>query len=129
MIQFAALSPEVIERVVDKFILELDAQLNEKRVFIQLTPAARAYLATKGYDPTFGARPMARLIQVEIKRVLADEILFGRLRDGGKVEIDAAGGALTFAYTPAEPSAASAQTEEPDEVEEADAGDGSAGER
>ena len=70
--------------------MELDAQLNEKKVFIQITPAARRYLAEKGYDPTFGARPMARLIQTEIKRVLADEILFGRLRDGGRVEIDVA---------------------------------------
>ncbi|TMA82470.1 MAG: ATP-dependent Clp protease ATP-binding subunit ClpA [Deltaproteobacteria bacterium] len=127
IIAFSSLPPPIIERVVDKFILELDAQLNEKRVFIQLTPAARSYLAEKGYDPTFGARPMARLIQVEIKRVLADEILFGRLRDGGKVEIDAADGALTFAYTPAEPSAASVTPEEPDEVEPVDADGGGAG--
>ena len=63
-----------------------------------MTPEARHYLAEKGYDPTFGARPMARLIQTEIKRVLADEILFGRLRDGGRVEIDVADGALTFDY-------------------------------
>ena len=121
IIAFGSLPLPIIERVVDKFILELDAQLNEKRVFIQLTPAARSYLAEKGYDPTFGARPMARLIQIEIKRVLADEILFGRLRDGGKVEIDAADGALTFAYTPAEPSATAAPTEDPDEVEPVDA--------
>jgi len=101
-IQFASLSPEIIERVVDKFILELDAQLNEKRVFVQITPAARRYLAQKGYDPAFGARPMARLIQNEIKRVLADEILFGRLLEGGRVEIDARDDALTFAYSPLE---------------------------
>jgi ATP-dependent Clp protease ATP-binding subunit ClpA len=87
--------------VVDKFMLELDVQLNEKRVFVQITPEARRYLAEKGYDPTFGARPMARLIQTEIKRVLADEILFGRLRDGGRVEIDVRDGALTFDYAPA----------------------------
>ena len=98
IIAFAALSPEVIERVVDKFILELDAQLNQKKVFIQLTPAARRYLAEKGYDPAFGARPMARLIQTEIKRVLADEILFGRLRDGGRLDIDAVDGKLEFRY-------------------------------
>jgi ATP-dependent Clp protease ATP-binding subunit ClpA len=98
IIAFAALSRPVIERVVDKFILELDAQLNERRVFLQLTPAGRGYLADKGYDPTFGARPMARLIQNEIKRELADEILFGRLRDGGRVTIDATDGALTFTY-------------------------------
>ena len=100
MIQFGSLSPEIIERVVDKFIMELDAQLNEKKVFIQLTAAARRYLAEKGYDKAFGARPMARLIQTEIKRVLADEILFGRLREGGRVEIDARDDALTFSYSP-----------------------------
>jgi ATP-dependent Clp protease ATP-binding subunit ClpA len=127
IIAFGSLPLPIIERVVDKFILELDAQLNEKRVFIQLTPAARSYLAEKGYDPTFGARPMARLIQVEIKRVLADEILFGRLRDGGKVEIDAADGALTFVYTPAEPSTAPAVAEEPDEVEPVEDGGGGTG--
>ena len=98
IVQFASLPREIIERVVDKFIMELDAQLNEKKVFIQITPAARRYLAEKGYDPTFGARPMARLIQTEIKRVLADDILFGKLRDGGRVEIDAADSALTFKY-------------------------------
>jgi ATP-dependent Clp protease ATP-binding subunit ClpA len=110
MISFASLPPPVIERVVDKFIMELDAQLNEKKVFIQLTPAARRYLAEKGYDPTFGARPMARLIQTEIKRVLADDILFGRLKEGGRVEIDTADGALTFTYSPLaeKPAAASA---------------------
>jgi ATP-dependent Clp protease ATP-binding subunit ClpA len=99
IIAFASLSRPVIERVVDKFILELDAQLNEKKVFIQISPAGRRYLAEKGYDPTFGARPMARLIQTEIKRVLADEILFGRLRDGGRVEIDCGDTGLTFHYT------------------------------
>ncbi len=100
IISFGSLSMPIIERVVDKFILELDAQLNEKKVFLQLTPAARRYLAEKGYDPAFGARPMARLIQTEIKRVLADDILFGRLRDGGRVEIDVRDGALTFDYAP-----------------------------
>ncbi len=100
IIAFATLSRPVIERIVDKFILELDAQLNERRVFLQLTPAGRSYLADRGYDATFGARPMARLIQNEIKRVLADEILFGRLREGGRVTIDAVDGALTFAYAP-----------------------------
>jgi ATP-dependent Clp protease ATP-binding subunit ClpA len=98
IIAFAPLSRPVIERVADKFILELDAQLNDRRVFLQLTAAGRSYLADKGYDPTYGARPMARLIQNEIKRVLADEILFGCLRDGGRVTIDAQNGALTFTY-------------------------------
>ena len=103
-IAFASLPPAIIERVVDKFILELDAQLNEKKVFIQITPEARGYLAAKGFDRAFGARPMARLIQTEIKRVLADEILFGKLRDGGRVSIDSADGALKFDIAPLDES-------------------------
>jgi ATP-dependent Clp protease ATP-binding subunit ClpA len=99
VITFANLPLPVVELVVDKFILELDAQLNEKKVFLQLSAAARRYLAEKGYDQTFGARPMARVIQTEIKRVLADEILFGRLREGGRVEIDMRDGALVFEYS------------------------------
>jgi len=101
-VSFHSLSPEVVERIVDKFVMELDAQLNEKKVFLELTPAARKYLADKGYDPTFGARPMARLIQQEVKRALAEEILFGRLKDGGKATIDCdeAAGALKFEYEP-----------------------------
>ena len=100
MIAFNSLSMEIIERVVDKFIIELDHQLNEKKVFLQLTVKARRWLAEKGYDPSFGARPMARLIQNEIKRVLADEILFGRLQNGGKVEVDENEGKLAFTYGP-----------------------------
>ncbi len=102
MIVFNSLSPEIIERVVDKFIMELDLQLNEKKVFLHLTPKARKWLAQRGYDPIFGARPMARLIQTEIKRVLADEILFGKLQSGGKVEIDESDDKLTFSYAEVE---------------------------
>lgn len=114
IVAFASLPRPIIERVVDKFILELDAQLNERRVFLHLTPAGRDYLADKGYDPTFGARPMARLIQNEIKRVLADEVLFGRLRDGGRVTIDAQAGELRFTYAPPaeKPSRAGRELEE-----------------
>jgi ATP-dependent Clp protease ATP-binding subunit ClpA len=100
VVQFGALSPEAVERVVEKFVTELDAQLAARRVTIQLSPAARRWLAERGYDPTFGARPMARLIQTEMKRVLADEMLFGRLKDGGRVEIDAGPDGLVFRYTP-----------------------------
>jgi ATP-dependent Clp protease ATP-binding subunit ClpA len=100
MITFNSLSMEIIERVVDKFIIELDHQLNEKKVFLQLTIKARRWLAERGYDPSFGARPMARLIQNEIKRVLADEILFGRLQNGGKVEVDENEGKLAFTFSP-----------------------------
>jgi len=100
VVQFAPLTPEAVERVVDKFVTELDAQLAARRVTIQLTPAARRWLAERGYDADFGARPMARLIQTEIKRVLADEMLFGQLRDGGRVEVDAGEAGLTFRYAP-----------------------------
>ena len=103
MIVFNSLSMEIIERVVDKFIIELDHQLNEKKVFLQLTVKARRWLAEKGYDPSFWARPMARLIQNEIKRVLADEILFGRLQSGGKVEVDENECKLAFTYSPVAP--------------------------
>ena len=99
MIVFNSLSMEIIERVVDKFIMELDHQLNEKKVFLRITAKARRWLAERGYDPSFGARPMARLIQNEIKRVLADEILFGQLQSGGQVEVDEQEGKLTFGYS------------------------------
>jgi ATP-dependent Clp protease ATP-binding subunit ClpA len=98
MITFNSLSMEIIEKVVDKFIMELDQQLNDKKVFLQLTPKARRWFAERGYDPAFGARPMARLIQNEIKRVLADEILFGKLQNGGRVTVDENEGKLTFEY-------------------------------
>jgi ATP-dependent Clp protease ATP-binding subunit ClpA len=100
MISFNSLSRENIERVVDKFIIELDHQLNDRKVFLSLTATARRWFADRGYDPAFGARPMARLIQNEIKRVLADEILFGKLQNGGKVEVDESDGKLTFTYSP-----------------------------
>ena len=102
MVVFNSLSLEIIERVVDKFIMELDQQLNEKKVFLQLSPNARLWLAQRGYDPVFGARPMARLIQTEIKRILADEILFGRLQNGGKVEVDEKEDKLTFRFSETE---------------------------
>jgi ATP-dependent Clp protease ATP-binding subunit ClpA len=100
VVQFGELTPEAVERVVDKFITELDSQLLARRVTVQLTPAARRWLAERGYDRDFGARPMARLIQTEIKRVLADEMLFGQLRDGGRAEIDAGPDGLVFRYAP-----------------------------
>jgi len=86
--------------VVDKFMKELIDQLAEKNVRIALTDDARRYLAEKGYDKTFGARPMARLIQSEVKQVLADEILFGQLQNGGRVEIDLGEDGLVFRYEP-----------------------------
>ena len=87
-ISFAALTPEVILRVVDKFLLELEGQLHEKKVDPEFSQGLRDYLAKKGFDPQMGARPMARLIQDTIRRALADELLFGKLVGGGKVSID-----------------------------------------
>jgi ATP-dependent Clp protease ATP-binding subunit ClpA len=86
-IAFAALSFETIERVVDKFVLEVRAQLVEKNVELSLTEAARRWLAEHGYDRQMGARPMARMIQEKIKAPLAEEILFGRLQSGGSVVV------------------------------------------
>jgi ATP-dependent Clp protease ATP-binding subunit ClpA len=112
VVHFGALTNEAVERVVDKFMTELEGQLAQKRVQIELTAAARHWLAERGYDRTFGARPMARLIQDKIKRVLADEMLFGRLKDGGKVEIDAAADELSFTYSPLPPSKLKRRQEE-----------------
>ena len=85
---FASLDHDVILRVVDKFLLELEAQLHEKKVEPTFTPKLKAMLAKRGFDPQMGARPMARLIQDMIRKALADELLFGRLVNGGKVTID-----------------------------------------
>src|SRR6478672_4398447 len=87
IIQFAPLDMPVIERVVDKLLLEIEAQLEKKGVSILLDDAARRWLAEKGYDPKMGARPMARLMQEQIKRPLAEELLFGKLAAGGNVKI------------------------------------------
>jgi ATP-dependent Clp protease ATP-binding subunit ClpA len=88
IISFAALDRDIILRVVDKFLLQLEAQIEEKKVEISFTDALKEYLARKGFDPLMGARPMARLIQDTIRSALADELLFGRLAEGGKVTID-----------------------------------------
>ncbi|MFT0850003.1 ATP-dependent Clp protease ATP-binding subunit ClpA [Achromobacter sp. F4_2707] len=99
IIGFTPLSRDVILRVVDKFLLQLENQLHEKRVEVTFTDALRDHLAKEGFDPTMGARPMQRLIQDTIRRALADELLFGRLVDGGHVEVgldDAGQVKLTF---------------------------------
>ncbi len=88
IISFRALDPEIILRVVDKFLIQLEEQLAEKKVEAQFTPELKLHLAKKGFDPLMGARPMARLIQDTVRRALADELLFGRLQQGGKVTID-----------------------------------------
>ena len=88
IIPFAPLNPEIIAKVVDKFLLQLEQQLLDKNVEVEFTPALRAYLATAGFDPQMGARPMHRLIQDKLRRALADELLFGRLATGGFVCLD-----------------------------------------
>ncbi len=88
IISFKALDGEIILRVVDKFLMQLEGQLHEKKVEAIFTDALRAWLAEKGFDPLMGARPMARLIQDTIRAALADELLFGKLVHGGKVTID-----------------------------------------
>jgi ATP-dependent Clp protease ATP-binding subunit ClpA len=103
IVSFKPLSPEVMETIVEKFILELEAQLQERRVAIALTPEARGYLARKGYDPTYGARPLSRLIQSDVRDPLTDEILFGRLENGGTVTLRVEGDALSFDVEPAPP--------------------------
>ena len=97
-ITFNSLSEHVMKKVVDKFISQLQEQLKEKKVTISLSDNARNWLAEKGYDPKFGARPLGRLIQVEIKDRLAEEVLFGKLHKGGSVTIDSKNDQLTFEY-------------------------------
>ncbi|MDB6001302.1 MAG: clpA, partial [Rhizobacter sp.] len=88
IVSFKALNEDIIMRVVDKFLLQLESQLTEKKVEATFTDALRRHLAKKGFDPLMGARPMQRLIQDTIRRALADELLFGRLVDGGRLTVD-----------------------------------------
>lgn len=98
IIPFSALTQETILKVVDKFVMELEAQLSEKNVSLELTDSAREYLAEDGYDPALGARPLARTIQEKVKKPLAEELLFGALAKGGHVLIGYDGNDLTFKY-------------------------------
>ncbi len=103
VVEFGRLDPRTIARVVDKFIVELEAQLEEQQVTLQLTDDAREWLAEHGFDPAMGARPMARVIQERIKRPLADELLFGRLADGGHVVVGTGEQGIELACEPAPP--------------------------
>jgi ATP-dependent Clp protease ATP-binding subunit ClpA len=103
IVTFKALSPEAMETIVDMFILQLESQLTDRRVAIALTPAARTWLARAGYDRVFGARPLARVIQKEVRDVLTDQILFGELEHGGTVTIDVPDDKLSFKYDPIKP--------------------------
>jgi ATP-dependent Clp protease ATP-binding subunit ClpA len=121
IIPFASLGREVVIRVVDKFIMQLEAQLDDRNVTFDLTEKARGWLATKGYDEAYGARPLARVIQENIKKPLADEILFGKLSKGGVVEVDVKTGedALSFVILAA-PSKSSKAKDEDDDGEASD---------
>ncbi len=119
VITFAGLPPEIIMKVVEKFVFQLEAQLADRGVTIELSEEATKWLAETGYDEKFGARPLARIIQEHIKKPLADELLFGKLLNGGTVRVlvDGEGSErkLAFEYIPAEPKPKKAKGEDEDE--------------
>jgi ATP-dependent Clp protease ATP-binding subunit ClpA len=124
VIPFAALTPEVVARVVEKFVMQLEAQLADRNVTIELSSSAKEWLAERGYDRLYGARPLARVIQEHIKKPLAEELLFGRLAKGGAVKVAMKDGKLDFEITEAaapvagRPGSEEGGTEkEPEEVE------------
>ncbi|HET6724599.1 MAG TPA: AAA family ATPase, partial [Gammaproteobacteria bacterium] len=102
IIQFEALDAPTVARVVDKFIIELETQLEQKGVTLHVDEAARELLAERGYDPQMGARPMARVLQESIKKPLAEELLFGQLAGGGHVDVTVKDGELALETTPKE---------------------------
>jgi ATP-dependent Clp protease ATP-binding subunit ClpA len=103
IVPFGYLPTEVVARVVDKFILQLELQLADRDVHIKLDDDAKTWLTTKGYDKLYGARPMGRLIQEKIKQPLAEELLFGKLVHGGEVMVHLKDDALAFEITSAAP--------------------------
>jgi ATP-dependent Clp protease ATP-binding subunit ClpA len=105
IVPFAYLGQETISRVVDKFILQLEMQLAEQNVHIQFDTDAREWLGKRGYDKLMGARPMSRLIQEKVKQPLAEELLFGKLAQGGEVHVSVKDDKLAFELTPAPPNA------------------------
>ena len=116
VVPFAGLPPAIIAKVVEKFIFQLEAQLADRGVTIDLTEEATFWIAEKGYDEKFGARPLSRLIQEKIKKPLAEELLFGKLEHGGMVKVlvkgKGADSELAFEYTPADPSKKPKSTED-----------------
>ncbi len=101
IIPFSALTPEIVARVVEKFVMQLEAQLADRNVTIEMSSAAKEYLSERGYDPLYGARPLARVIQETIKKPLAEELLFGKLVKGGSVKVTMKDGKLDFEFTEA----------------------------
>ena len=98
MVGFQNLSPHVVSKVVDKFIAQLEIQLSDRSVSIELTEAARSWLADTGYDRAYGARPLARVIQEHVKKPLAEELLFGRLSKGGHIKVVVRDKKLSFEF-------------------------------
>jgi ATP-dependent Clp protease ATP-binding subunit ClpA len=98
MIAFSHLTPETMMLVVDKFLLQLEAQLQDRNVEIAATDAARQWLGDKGYDRAFGARPLGRVIQEHVKRPMSEEVLFGKLENGGRVTVDVDDDRIVFEY-------------------------------
>jgi ATP-dependent Clp protease ATP-binding subunit ClpA len=123
VVPFAALTQEIVGHVVEKFVMQLEAQLADRNVTIELSSAAKEWLAEKGYDPLYGARPLARVIQEHVKKPLAEELLFGKLTKGGSVKVGMKDGALSFdvieATPPAlpKPEAGDESEREPEQVE------------
>ncbi|GBQ20434.1 Clp protease ATP-binding subunit ClpA [Acetobacter estunensis NRIC 0472] len=115
IIPFSNLQPETVGRVVEKFVLQLEAQLADRNVTIEMTSAAKEWLAERGYDRLYGARPLARVIQDSIKKPLSEELLFGRLVKGGAVKISVKDGALAFDYMETNTSASTDAAEEGEE--------------
>ena len=99
IIAFASLTAEIMKKIVDKFVAELAEQLKQKKIEVRLSESAITWLASKGYDQVYGARPLARLIQTTIKDALSEEMLFGRLKKGGRVFISVKGDAVSFRYS------------------------------
>jgi ATP-dependent Clp protease ATP-binding subunit ClpA len=116
-IAFGHLSTEIVSRVVEKFIMQLEAQLSDRHVTFELTQEAIDWLVTKGYDRLYGARPMGRIIQEYIKKPLADELLFGKLAKGGHIKLKVKDGELNFDITPlaVPPSTPKSSSKERDE--------------
>jgi ATP-dependent Clp protease ATP-binding subunit ClpA len=119
VIQFSGLPQSVVRNVVQKFIIQLEAQLSERNVQIEITDKAADWIATRGYDESFGARPLARLIQEQVKKPMADELLFGKLKNGGIVKIDldpADGDKLKFEYFPEQAKASPPVVKRPEKA-------------
>ena len=119
IIPFAGLTPDIVGRVVEKFVLQLEAQLADRNVTIELSSAAKEWLAERGYERLYGARPLARVIQEHIKKPLAEELLFGKLTKGGSVKVSLKDGALDFEFLP--PAGSSSDPDEGSSEREAEA--------